>query len=377
MLTIEIAANNTTINFVTNNTTWKGLFAELANKTGLCEEALRYSITAYNDMAVDFGATDSADEIPLNNHDKFELKIELPELGEAAEEEAPAYSAASITVTKAGDCREPLRVNITGEHTRVRDIITDTMANFFSSSKNEFETMDVKINNVNADLDTEVRADDAVCFCAKNAGTKGCGESIKFSVISRNGSCVSTSVCREKLEELGVEDVADLRGVCEDMCVMEFDFAPNLEITSINGTSAAESDFILQMDINAVDEIGFHEHENEVLDLDPEALDEQEDPVSDEEDYEEHAAHAEGPVTVKQIKVSYGPLNAEYAVVTNKTTVYDVMSAPIVQSIFQITNADLRKFNFSLDGVTVSPDTVITAMDNKLVISPNCGTKGC
>ena len=182
---ITIFANNTTKDFNTNTTTWKAFFEELADTTGLCVEELRDSITAYNDMAVTFGATSDADDIQLSNRDKFELDIDLPEMQEEEAEEAPAYSAASITVTRAGDCRPPLRVNITGEHTRVRDIITDTMANFFASNKNELEEMNVKINDVEADLDTEVRADDAVCFCSKNAGRKGscgcCSDNVRFS----------------------------------------------------------------------------------------------------------------------------------------------------------------------------------------------------
>lgn len=373
---ITIFANNTTKDFNTTATTWGAFFEELADETGICEKELRDSITAYNDMAVTFGATSDADDIQLSNHDKFELDIDLPEMQEegAEAEEAPAYSAASITVTRAGDCRPPLRVNITGEHTRVRDIITDTMANFFASNKNELEEMNVKINDVEADLDTEVRADDAVCFCSKNAGRKGscgcCGDhsrEIRFSVISPDGYCVSASVPREELEELGVEDVADLKAACIDMIV---DRDGIIEITSINGVGVAESDFVFQTDAGIVTDIGFHA-DCKVLELDSSLLGAQ---IGETEEDEESPADPD-PVSVKEIKVNYSVLDTKYTIITGKTTVGDVMDGLLNQ--FGITAADLRKLSFSIDGVSADLDTVLTAADEELVITPNAGTKGC
>lgn len=376
---ITIFANNTTKDFNTTATTWGAFFEELADTTGLCVEELRENITAYNDMAVTFGATSDADDIQLSNHDKFELDIDLPEMQEEGAEEAPAYSAASITVTRAGDCRPPLRVNITGEHTRVRDIITDTMANFFASNKNELEEMNVKINDVEADLDTEVRADDAVCFCSKNAGRKGscgcCSDTVRFSVISPDGSCVSTAVSKGDLEELGVEDVADLKSVCEEMLVASI--GTSIETTSINGIGVAESDFVFQTDAGMVEEIGFHAN-GFVSALDPERLGDNEEDSFEEDEFfsdDEESPADPDPVSVKEIKVNYSVLDTKYTIITGKTTVGDVMDGLLNQ--FGITAADLRKLSFSIDGVSADLDTVLTAADEELVITPNAGTKGC
>lgn len=379
---ITIFANNTTKDFNTTATTWGAFFEELADTTGLCVEELRDSITAYNDMAVTFGATSDADAIQLSNHDKFELDIDLPEMQEEVEE-APAYSAASITVTRAGDCRPPLRVNITGEHTRVRDIITDTMANFFASNKNELEEMNVKINDVEADLDTEVRADDAVCFCSKNAGRKGGfksdgRDSVDFTVISPDGTCVSKWLGRCDLDCLRVRDVAGLKAVCEGMLVSNGNVTPDIKITSINGMGVTESDFVFQIESDTVYEIGFHAN-GPVSELDADQLEDDYEEDSFEEDElfsdDEESPADPDPVSVKEIKVNYSVLDTKYTIITGKTTVGDVMDGLLNQ--FGITAADLRKLSFSIDGVSADLDTVLTAADEELVITPNAGTKGC
>lgn len=407
MKTIAISNSSVAFNVNTNANTWDEFLKELVNKeiafSGL---PLVSYVVSYNDMDADL-LKDSAEELPVEDGDKFEFHdyviLNEPKKEEAPAEEAPTTFGMVAVFIAGGINSKSISIK---EHTEVKDLITKTLADFFAKTEEELKNMKVDVNDEEADMDTELRDGDNVTFQSRKAGVKGCtscggcDKTKKTHIVDVEIEGVGASIYEFPVD-FNLEHV--MAYVANDLMFEDGELISrrDLELVKLNGENVPaafmaqilagtniEEVYIIEVKLNIDEDKIAGRSYGFVSDFEEsEHSDEAEDEHSDEdEDFDAEGENDtyfhDEPVVPKVgtivVSIGGGVQTVEVPVVFGKTTVEQVVTGKKVLAMNNMDESDLSKLVFQIDDEEVDMNTVLQEGDEEITMTPRkAGVKGC
>lgn len=289
-----------------------------------------------------------------------------------SDREEPAETG-SVTVTISGSFAHK-SVAVTNNVTRVGDLITDNLADFFATTRCALSNMSIRINDVEAASTDTVKAGDIVTFEVRKAGSKG---SVLQVNVYREGETKAYACCPGDTLQMFVDTLSESLG--EDVKVKKLNghYIPSAFYDAVlkstymkNGDSIHLWDPEDECEDESADQQGYDN------DMDNGEVSEDCGEEEHEEtcDHERTSGKAFGAVTV----VLPGGFNKiKIAISDGETNVNDVVMSTKVWDALAMNSAQVASLVFHVNDVEVSLEDSLEDGDVLSISARKAGSKGC
>ena len=280
----------------------------------------------------------------------------------------------TVTVTVSGSFAHK-NVAVTNNVTRVGDLITDNLADFFATTRCALSNMSVRINDVEAASTDTVKSGDVVTFEVRKAGSKGA--LFKVTVL-RNGNMKSYACCPGDTLQTFLDNLSAT--LQEEVTARKYNgkFIPSaFYVAVLKHTVMNDGDVVVLADSEEKnDQDEYEEDAFDGYDVECAEAEDRIEDANDEHDcdHEKAVGSTVGSVTV----VLPGGFNKIKIAISNGSThVNDVVMSSKVWDALAMNTAQIASLIFHVNDVEVSLEDSLEDGDVISISARKAGSKGC